>query len=283
MDAHRSQRLRFWIWLSFVGAGLLAALLMTFLGFGDPTPILRVWGVPVRAEEVSKILLGATYLSFPFARSRGGLWSAAKWFWPVLGAFWLVLAGTSILEHARVDPELAQARAVDEAATPLMKAAFRGDVSRLNSLLGRGVDANEKNQMGFTALDYAARAIPPYFKGGQTDARAVALLLDHGANLEAAGEGGITPLMSAAANGNLELVAMLLDHGADVNKESPYGWTALAEATLFQRGDVVRFLLERGADPNAKVEFGHHQLLALARAKGDQNIVALLERAGAVE
>lgn len=186
------------------------------------------------------------------------------------------------MERGKTDPELLQGRALS-LATPLMQAALNGDINAMDSLLHTVATVNEKNQMGFTALDYASRSIPPYFDKSDGNSKAVLYLLDHGADIEAAGEGGITPLMSSAAKGNTELAAVLLDHGADVNKVSPYGWTALAQAVLLQQENAVNFLLRRGANPNAKIESGHHNLLKIAREKGNKKIVEMLEQAGAKE
>jgi len=54
-------------------------------------------------------------------------------------------------------------------------------------------------------------------------------------------------------------------------------------AVLFQHEDAVRFLLQRGADANPRIESGHHNLLAMAKTKGNAQIVALLTAAGAKE
>ena len=53
--------------------------------------------------------------------------------------------------------------------------------------------------------------------------------------------GGLTPLLFAAREGDLETVKALLDAGADVNERSEYGWTALLVAThnrFYQLGRV---------------------------------------------
>jgi len=62
--------------------------------------------------------------------------------------------------------------------------------------------------------------------------------------------GGLTPLIFAAREGNLESVKILLDAGVDVNQTSEYGWTALLTATQNRFYQLGAYLLERGADPN---------------------------------
>jgi ankyrin len=62
--------------------------------------------------------------------------------------------------------------------------------------------------------------------------------------------GGLTPLVFAAREGDLESARVLLDAGADVNQTTAYGWTALLAATQNRYYELGKFLLERGADPN---------------------------------
>jgi len=280
MDSNRLKKPRVRIlFLSFL-AGILIAMPVAFYTVYYPAATMRVLGLPIKFDDLFRILIGLFYLSFAFFKTPK--WPAIRWLFPCLGIFWLFLTGASIMERGKTHAELLQARALS-LATPLMQAALNGDINAMDTLLNTGAAVNEKNQMGFTALDYASRAIPPYFDKADGNAEAVLFLLDHGADIEAAGEGGITPLMSSAAKGNSELAAILLDRGADVNKVSPYGWTALAEAVLFQQEDAVNFLLQHGANPNAEIESGHHNLVKIAREKGNKKIVEILEQAGAKE
>jgi ankyrin repeat protein len=63
--------------------------------------------------------------------------------------------------------------------------------------------------------------------------------------------GGITALIFAAREGDLESVRILLVAGADVNQTSEYGWTPLLTATQNRYYALGAFLLEQGADPNS--------------------------------
>ena len=49
------------------------------------------------------------------------------------------------------------------------------------------------------------------------------MLLDHGAQVNVKQKSGVTPLHSAAQNGNLELLIILLEHGALVNSRMEGG------------------------------------------------------------
>jgi len=80
-------------------------------------------------------------------------------------------------------------------------------------LLAKGVDVDGADHFGNTALLLAAAVCP----------RAMALLLDHGANIEHAEIQGMTALLVAAQNGNAETVDLLLARGADAGHRDQNG------------------------------------------------------------
>jgi ankyrin repeat protein len=55
----------------------------------------------------------------------------------------------------------------------------------------------------------------------------VLYLTDHGANVNVKNDNGITPLMFACMNGNLDVVSVLIHMGADLNLKNEKGQTAL--------------------------------------------------------
>ncbi len=90
---------------------------------------------------------------------------------------------------------------------------------------------------------------------------------------------GATPLMHAAAFGNLETVKLLLDAGADVNAKNDFDATAL----LWAARDVqkARLLIEHGADVNAQSKQGRTPLMLASLRNGGADIVALMLAKGA--
>jgi len=62
--------------------------------------------------------------------------------------------------------------------------------------------------------------------------------------------GGITALVFAAREGDLDTVKVLLQAGANVNHTTNYGWTPLLTATQNKHYQIGKYLLEHGADPN---------------------------------
>jgi ankyrin repeat protein len=72
--------------------------------------------------------------------------------------------------------------------------------------------------------------------------------------------GGLTPLLFAVREGNLETVKALVELGADVNQTSEYGWSALLVATHNRFYKLGVYLLEHGAKPNIANEGGWNPL-----------------------
>jgi ankyrin len=70
------------------------------------------------------------------------------------------------------------------------------------------------------------------------------------AGLVGSGGGGLTPLVFAAREGDVETAKVLLDAGADVNLTTEYGWTPLLTAVNNRNYRVAQLLIERGADVN---------------------------------
>ncbi len=70
------------------------------------------------------------------------------------------------------------------------------------------------------------------------------------AGLVGSGGGGLTPLVFAAREGDLESAKLLIDAGAPINQVTEYGWTPLLTAVNNRNYQLATYLLEKGADPN---------------------------------
>ena len=68
--------------------------------------------------------------------------------------------------------------------------------------------------------------------------------------------GGVTPLVLAARQGNLDAVKVLAESGADLNKGAGDGTTAMVVAVQNGHYDVAQYLVEKGADINKANEKG---------------------------
>jgi uncharacterized protein len=70
------------------------------------------------------------------------------------------------------------------------------------------------------------------------------------AGLVGSGGGGLTPLVFAAREGDLESAKLLVEAGAPINQVTEYGWTPLLTAVNNRNYQLAKYLLEKGADPN---------------------------------
>jgi ankyrin repeat protein len=103
--------------------------------------------------------------------------------------------------------------------------------------------------------------------------------LAKGADVNARGPRGATPLVYAAAYGSREAVKLLLDAGADVNAKNDFDATAL----IFGANDPekARLLVAKGADVNARSKMGRTPLMIAASCDGCGEAVRLLLAKGA--
>lgn len=110
-----------------------------------------------------------------------------------------------------------------ERMTVLMRTVWQDpDFHLLNELLATGMDVNEKNVYGMTALMYAAwRDVPSI--------EVVRALLDVGADVNAKDEGGMTALMYSVWGDtpNVEVIGALLDAGAEIGMKDHEGKRAI--------------------------------------------------------
>lgn len=103
----------------------------------------------------------------------------------------------------------------------LMSAINEEDLPRIADLLAKAGDADIRLNSGRTPLHYAISL--------RKD-KAVALLIEKGANFERTDDWGMPPLHSAAYRNNLNAIVLLLKAGADPNLRDNDGMTAHGRA-----------------------------------------------------
>jgi ankyrin repeat protein len=128
----------------------------------------------------------------------------------------------------------------------LMQAVRAGDAEAVRDMLARGAGVNETDEVnavdedGFTPLHRAVYDA----ELDRGHPRIVRLLIDAGANLDARIFFGITPLMLAAGGGQADAVEMLINAGADVLAANEGGRSANAMAKDKFYVDVINLLTD---------------------------------------
>jgi ankyrin repeat protein len=197
-----------------------------------------------------------------------------------------------MLLRAGAKPDLA----TSTGETPLMACARRGNQTGVKALISAGANVRAAESVrGQTALMWAV---------ARGQAGVVQVLLESGADVNARsvvrplvvsrgnryggvglvnrgiadmGQGGNTPLLFAARNGDLASARLLVSAGADVNAAGQDGNAALVVAAHSGHGALAAYLLEKGADPN--VSGAGYTALHAAVLRGDLPLVqALLSR-----
>lgn len=112
---------------------------------------------------------------------------------------------------------------------------------KIKILLQAGVDINEQNALGETALHLACV---------DQSKEMVSFLLQQGANINAVNNRRMSALGMAIYTERLDLIELLIEAGADVNMATNKGVSALHLAC--EKGDkrLIDWLLQKGADPH---------------------------------
>ena len=197
----------------------------------------------------------------------------------------MTAARTGKVEAAKV--LLAHGAAIDakeswHGQTALMWAAAQRHPAMVRELLAHGADVNARSNLEKWERQTTAEPrekwlplgsmTPLLFASREGCVECAKVLVEAGADLNAADPDGITPAISAIINGHYDVAAFLVEKGADVNLADKTGRTPLYAAVDFNTVpasnrpapnvtenqttslELIEKLLDRGANPNARLK-----------------------------
>jgi len=192
----------------------------------------------------------------------------------------------------------------------LLAAAAEGDVAAIRAALAAGADPDARDGDGTPATMLATRGHhtaaltvlleaeadpdvrdatldnPMLYAGREGWLDILRVANEAGADPSVTNRYGGVALIPASERGHVEVVRYLLhESDVDVDHVNQLDWTALLEAILLSDGgpryqEIVALLIEHGADVDLADGDGVRPL-AHAHARGQREIVALLQAAGA--
>lgn len=160
-----------------------------------------------------------------------------------------------------------------EGKSLLYDAAYIGNERIVKSMLETDskdivIDYRLKGTNGWTSLLIAT---------AEGHKEVVSLLIEKGANVNAANNLGRTPLMFAANYGFDSIAKTLIDNGAkiDMVPNDNEGWSALMAASYKGNLEIVKILVKSGANLKLRDKQGN-TALGIAKKQGNTEIVNLL-------
>lgn len=149
-------------------------------------------------------------------------------------------------------------------------AVAKCDIQAVETYLDSGMSVNLVAGEGNPLLQWALLSGDPI--------RMATLLLDRGAAVDGRNvDSNATPLMGATEKGQIDAMTLLVERGADVNAADEKGFTSLHRACEMNKAQAVTLLLERGANVSATAKVGGHTPLSLAQMRGNSAIVKQLQ------
>lgn len=163
--------------------------------------------------------------------------------------------------------------------TPLHLAVAGGRDSIVRTLLENGADPRPVNSLGFTGLHILAERASLDMTPAHL--RIADALIQAGADLMKHDNRGFTPLVAAAAMGNIPIAAVFVARHADVSAEDS---AALRQAVTFEDDDMTDLLIKAGAEIDLPCDPEGERPLHIAAQEGFvHGVKALLDKGADIE
>lgn len=133
----------------------------------------------------------------------------------------------------------------------------------------------------FLASSTVAFAGPLHEATRDGDREQVRALIDAGADLDAQGDNGETPLITSIIGGHVLVASLLIDRGADIQARNKGGFTPLHAAAYANVVEIAEKLLSRGADVKDQMNKAGVTPLSVASEEGHPGLVKVLIDHGA--
>lgn len=173
-------------------------------------------------------------------------------------------------ESANATQEVVQIQSDSITEEEFRMAAHDGDTEKVKALLKQGIQCDVSDQEGHTALMFAA------FNG---HSEIVLSLLEAGAVIDQRDFMDRTALLYSSTGPFPETVKILLDNGADPNKvDSDEHFSPLMHAAAEGQLEVVKVLIQYGADRSLKDVDGD-DAASFAAQSGHMQVVEFLKKA----
>ncbi|KAI1860333.1 uncharacterized protein JN550_011599 [Neoarthrinium moseri] len=208
--------------------------------------------------------------------------------WPIEKLKYLVLSCNDV-DH-RESPNV---------STALFEAIHYRNIEATRALIEHGANVNEgpfyHAEGSFyhaeghlttrrTCLQMVIQNFPVWSLASAPDYEAIDLLLDAGADVNAAGTGygRVTALQLACTTGYIPLARRLIEMGADIDDLPvfPHGWSCLEHAAQSGRLDMVQFLINCGVSVVGRARLQYASAVRLAEDSGRTTLKILLQKYG---
>ncbi|XP_008552848.1 ankyrin-3 [Microplitis demolitor] len=154
-------------------------------------------------------------------------------------------------------------------------------VEIIKILINRGIDVNEKNNLGLSPLHFIAKS---QISITLCSFRPIAkLLIDAGASVDDTDKSGITPLEYSILQERPELVEEFLLNGKSVDFKDPKSQCLLYHAARNKSSSIVEMLLKRNLNVNATNKDGCTPLHLAAKFGSDTVVKCLLKHNAEVD